>query len=371
MPTTGAAGPEVAWWWWIALTLVAASAQTARNAMQKGLTGSLGTVGATLVRFVFGLPFAALSLCAVIYLSNAAVPDSPGRFSAGWRSAGVTPDRRHRPDAGRHAPAQLRRRHRLCQDRSDPGGGLRPDLPVRNAEPAAVIAIVTATAGVFLMSWPRRIRQAATRRLSWQPVLMGLLRRQLLRRIGGRLQGRDRRPRRERRRIRIVRHGRDLHPGLRAAAADGAAHVLATGYGTARCWSRCCVPGGRRCWPASWGRWRHRCGSSRSRSPPPPTCGPSALVEILFAHALSRRLFSQHTSRGRAAGHRPGGGGCPPADQRLRRCARRRRVGQSSGSGEPRGALDQAHAEATRLPSSGCSRTAPERSRSKASPAPR
>ena len=39
--------------------------------MQKGLTGTLGTVGATLVRFVFGLPFAALSLALVAWVTGA------------------------------------------------------------------------------------------------------------------------------------------------------------------------------------------------------------------------------------------------------------------------------------------------------------
>lgn len=47
---------------WVAATLIAAAAQTARNAAQSGLTGRVGTIGATAVRFVFGLPFAALAL---------------------------------------------------------------------------------------------------------------------------------------------------------------------------------------------------------------------------------------------------------------------------------------------------------------------
>lgn len=47
---------------WVAATLIAALAQTGRNAAQAGLTGRIGTIGATAVRFVFGLPFAALAL---------------------------------------------------------------------------------------------------------------------------------------------------------------------------------------------------------------------------------------------------------------------------------------------------------------------
>ena len=49
-------------WLWIVFTLLAAAGQTVRNAMQRELTASLGTVGATHVRFLFGFPVrAALS----------------------------------------------------------------------------------------------------------------------------------------------------------------------------------------------------------------------------------------------------------------------------------------------------------------------
>jgi drug/metabolite transporter (DMT)-like permease len=47
---------------WVAATLIAALAQTGRNAAQAGLTERIGTFGATAVRFIFGLPFAALAL---------------------------------------------------------------------------------------------------------------------------------------------------------------------------------------------------------------------------------------------------------------------------------------------------------------------
>lgn len=47
---------------WIPVTLVGALAQTGRNLAQAGLTRSLGTLGATQVRFLYGLPFALLFL---------------------------------------------------------------------------------------------------------------------------------------------------------------------------------------------------------------------------------------------------------------------------------------------------------------------
>src|SRR5579862_5738911 len=49
-------------WAWIPITLGAALAQTLRNAAQRHLTGDLGALGATLVRFLYGLPFAAIWL---------------------------------------------------------------------------------------------------------------------------------------------------------------------------------------------------------------------------------------------------------------------------------------------------------------------
>src|SRR3984957_388597 len=49
-------------WAWIPITLSAALAQTLRNAAQRHLTGDLGALGATLVRFLYGLPFAVIWL---------------------------------------------------------------------------------------------------------------------------------------------------------------------------------------------------------------------------------------------------------------------------------------------------------------------
>ncbi len=60
---------------WVLATLIAAAAQTARNATQSHLTRAIGTVGATQVRFLFGLPFALLFLALVAGLHGQPVPD--------------------------------------------------------------------------------------------------------------------------------------------------------------------------------------------------------------------------------------------------------------------------------------------------------
>lgn len=61
-------------WLWVIFTLIASLSQTVRNAMQRSLIGELGTVGATHVRFLFGFPFALLSLAAVAAFSGVKLP---------------------------------------------------------------------------------------------------------------------------------------------------------------------------------------------------------------------------------------------------------------------------------------------------------
>jgi drug/metabolite transporter (DMT)-like permease len=70
-------------WLWAVFTVLAAAGQTARNAMQRELTASLGTVGATHVRFLFGFPFALVFLAGVWFFSGAALP-RPGWNFVPW-----------------------------------------------------------------------------------------------------------------------------------------------------------------------------------------------------------------------------------------------------------------------------------------------
>lgn len=67
-------------WLWAAFTLIAAAAQTARNAMQRELTATLGTAGATHVRFLFGFPFAVVFLCLLMLATGQALPRPPLSF---------------------------------------------------------------------------------------------------------------------------------------------------------------------------------------------------------------------------------------------------------------------------------------------------
>lgn len=77
-------------WLWVPITLFAALAQTVRNTAQRSLTQQLGTLPATLVRFLYGLPFAAVFLL-LLYVLPTQPPALP-HFSAaylGWITLGA------------------------------------------------------------------------------------------------------------------------------------------------------------------------------------------------------------------------------------------------------------------------------------------
>jgi drug/metabolite transporter (DMT)-like permease len=75
-------------WLWILFTVLAAAGQTVRNAMQRELTATLGTVGATHVRFLFGFPFALLFLAGVMAVTGAVWP-RPDLGYIPWLLAGA------------------------------------------------------------------------------------------------------------------------------------------------------------------------------------------------------------------------------------------------------------------------------------------
>ena len=70
-------------WLWAVFTVIAAFAQTLRNAMQRELTVTLGTVGATHVRFLFGFPFVLVFLAGVLLATGTPLP-KPGWIFWPW-----------------------------------------------------------------------------------------------------------------------------------------------------------------------------------------------------------------------------------------------------------------------------------------------
>ena len=75
-------------WLWALFTVIAAGAQTVRNATQRELAAKLGTVGATHVRFLFGFPFALVFLAGVMLALGQGPPRPPPLFWP-WVIAGA------------------------------------------------------------------------------------------------------------------------------------------------------------------------------------------------------------------------------------------------------------------------------------------
>ncbi|MBX3479268.1 MAG: DMT family transporter [Caulobacter sp.] len=72
---------------WIPVTIAAAGFQVARNAAQRSLMGGGGPWGATLVRFLFGLPFSGLFAAAALLLLPSGLAFAPAYF--GWAGLGA------------------------------------------------------------------------------------------------------------------------------------------------------------------------------------------------------------------------------------------------------------------------------------------
>src|SRR3954467_14480952 len=73
---------------WIPFTITAALGQVARNAMQRSLTGPLGTWGPTNIRFLFGFPFSIVFFAVVVAVTGDAGPWPPNSFWA-WLLPGA------------------------------------------------------------------------------------------------------------------------------------------------------------------------------------------------------------------------------------------------------------------------------------------
>ena len=157
-------------WLWVLFTVLAAAAQTARNAMQRELTGSLGTVGATHVRFLFGFPFVLVFLAGALVATGVALP-RPDFIFWPWVLVGALAQ----IFATATMLAAMGERSfvvTIAYTKTEPLHvavfglvflGDRVTLPMS-------IAIVVATAGVMTMSWKPRTALARSRR----PVALGI-----------------------------------------------------------------------------------------------------------------------------------------------------------------------------------------------------
>jgi drug/metabolite transporter (DMT)-like permease len=158
---------------WVLATLIAAAAQTARNAAQAGLTARIGTMGATQVRFLFGLPFAVVFLGIAVLGTGDAVPGLTAG-SLGYTALGAV------AQIGATALMLVTMKSRSFAVTT---AWLKTE-PVIVALVAAVVigdpltlaklvAIIVATAGVVILS----VKPGTARGLvgDWGPVATGLL----------------------------------------------------------------------------------------------------------------------------------------------------------------------------------------------------
>ena len=159
-------------WLWIPATLVAAAAQTARNTLQHRLTETLGTLGATQVRFLYGLPFAILFLIAVRLVEGAIIPSPTRQFLAFVSASAVA-----QILATALMLATMKHRSFALSTvyvKTEPilvaifaVSVLGDPLSLGGA-----LAVLLATGGVILMSWRGGV--SASGRDAWLPALTGI-----------------------------------------------------------------------------------------------------------------------------------------------------------------------------------------------------
>jgi drug/metabolite transporter (DMT)-like permease len=166
-------------WAWIPIVLWAALAQTARNAAQRSLVAQAGTLGATLARFLYGLPFAAayVLLMHALPATAAAIPDFNGRYF-GWLALGAL----SQLAATAFLLAAMRQRNFVVGVAFSKTDALQVALfgtLFLHELPGwiTLAAIGLATTGVVLLSIPRKAADslpANARAGSWAAALFGL-----------------------------------------------------------------------------------------------------------------------------------------------------------------------------------------------------
>jgi drug/metabolite transporter (DMT)-like permease len=159
-------------WLWAAFTITAAGAQTLRNAMQRDLIASLGTGGATYVRFLFGLPFAVLFLV-LVAIATQEMPPLPGAGALAFTLIAAV----SQIFATALMLAAMRERAfvvAIAYTKTEPVLVALFGLIVLGdrLSAASALAILVATSGVMLMSWPH---SRADEAYSWRPAAYGLV----------------------------------------------------------------------------------------------------------------------------------------------------------------------------------------------------
>ena len=156
---------------WAVFTVTASAAQTARNVMQRELTGELGALGASQVRFLFGLPFAVVFFVGLRLWTGVAAP-AMTPAALGFIVMGAL------AQIGGTALMLAAMRERsfvvvIAFTKTEAAQVALYALLFLGETPTVrlVGAIVLATAGVFLMAGSG----AEAARAGWRPIAMGLV----------------------------------------------------------------------------------------------------------------------------------------------------------------------------------------------------
>jgi drug/metabolite transporter (DMT)-like permease len=138
---------------WIPATIIASLLQTARNLAQRSLTDVIGVIGATQVRFLFGLPFA------IVFLSLACLALQTSPPPIGWPSLAYAAWGALTQIAATALMLATMRERSFAvvtaYTKTEPvqvalfGAALLGD----HLTPAKFLAIAIATAGVIVVSW--------------------------------------------------------------------------------------------------------------------------------------------------------------------------------------------------------------------------
>ncbi|MEQ1650521.1 MAG: DMT family transporter [Hyphomicrobiaceae bacterium] len=165
-------------WLWVIFTVLAAGGQTLRNALQRELTETLGTVGATHVRFLYGLPFGLIFLTLVLIATGGPLPPLHLTW-LGWTTVGAITQIL----ATALLLAAMREKNFVIIT------ALSKTEPVHVAlfgfvvlgetlSLGTTLAILIAVAGVLLMSWPSGALISASNSsegFTWRPIILGLV----------------------------------------------------------------------------------------------------------------------------------------------------------------------------------------------------
>ena len=141
---------------WIPITLAATALQVARNAFQRGLLTQAGPWGATLVRFLFGLPFAAVFLAVAWLVGGPVRPRLDGAFALACVAGGAA-----QIVATAAMLVSMRRSSfalgTVFQQSSIPLAAVMGLAFGEHLSPLRWLGLALVTAGLVALGWPRKL----------------------------------------------------------------------------------------------------------------------------------------------------------------------------------------------------------------------